>query len=111
MKVRAYKELEKVCPYFTKKVWEALFKLADTEISLPDTISIDKNKVTAVYNGYVVGSQGWATYDDVQDKTYYTIPSRVWKPLLISYGFIPENSKIFFGKYYSYKNSKRYFIK
>lgn len=110
MKKRYYKEIEKMCPYFTKKIWEGLYNLADNEICSPDTISINRNKVIAIYDGYVVGSQGWATYDNKNDKTYYTIPSRAWKPLLISYGFIPKNKKVYFGEYYNESNRK-FFIK
>ncbi len=101
MKKRYYKELENVCIYFNKKVWRALFELANDEISgSPDTIMVLKNKVVAIYDGYIVGCEGWATYDNEKDKTYYTIPNRNWKPMLISYGFIPKNKKVYFGKYY-----------
>lgn len=109
MKKKYYKEIEKMCPYFTNKIWKALLYIADYE-GEAEAIRVQGNKVIAIFDGYLIGCCGQG-YNETEDKTYYIIPDKIWKPLLISYGFIPKDAKVYFRKYYNYRNSRRYFIK
>lgn len=101
MKKRTYKNLETVVQYFNKSIWNKLFDLSYFEEfgGYPDRIEVNGNKVIAYFNGYISDAIFCMEYNETLDIMQYTIPNRIWKPLLTSYGFIPKNPKVFYGKY------------
>lgn len=106
MKKRNYKNLEDIAVYLTAKEWRAIFKASAMQGVEASRIILKNNKVVCVYDGYIPALEFWGDYSDEAEETYYTLPSREWKPLLESFGFICINRKVYYGKYYNFRIHK-----
>lgn len=98
-KKREYKKVEDIVIYFNNKVWKALHKFTEVEGERANYIFVKENKIKAVYYGYIRGCEGWGEYDEENDQVITTIPNRLWKPCLESFGYFCKNRKVYYGKY------------
>lgn len=93
MKINNYKSLEKVAHKLNTKVWRAIYKGYSEWEEAKDFFgfSVRGNKMYLLFKGYHPDLALVATYNQEEDYMEHCISVKIWKPILVSFGYIPKD--------------------